>query len=474
MAEAPAEERPERAATYSKKHLRQLEQSALARRLREEGPAPLRAVFEGFAGEEQPSGSVMDPNAPGRRTVFPGSQLAGILADIPMPEKAMLLKAAPLAAIPLARREAIEQVSGRLVSPREGWLSEQLRNVPSTVKARVEETQRALKQPIEPWQPREYAFERGPIKEALEGFPGQTQTRFQRYEPKSKDLSFIDEIYTDPVNRNLIKQQIARGLSQGGETFYASLWPVYQEAMSRGIPRQVVDQWVHRVTTGSIRNSIYNEQAVGNLLHGMAQRDIPLTARNVAKEQREFKREFGARLPLMPVHTQGVRRQVEGLDPRTRMEQPQILLKQAFDYKVPTYSMQRSGDFGKSWVGDVHEARGETLGSRLHPYFAFKGRFEPEEYGRAEGHMLDIAGEMGLPGGMAQAGRWFGGGELTGLQSPRGDALDMLEKQVAYTMQLRGVPVTPHGVRDYTMKLITQGGYLAPWALKTRELPDVR
>ena len=81
---------------------------------------------------------------------------------------------------------------------------------------------------------------------------------------------------------------------------------------------------------------------------------------------------------------------------------------------------------------------------------------------------------MGTPGGMAQAGRWFGGGELTGLKSPRGDALDLLEKQAAYTLQGMGINPTPKVVRDYILNMIDTGeGVLMPW-FKGSPMPDVR
>ncbi len=88
--------------------------------------------------------------------------------------------------------------------------------------------------------------------------------------------------------------------------------------------------------------------------------------------------------------------------------------------------------------------------------------------------MLDIAQEMGIPGGMAQAGRWFGGGELTGLKSPRGDALDLLEKQAAYTLHGMGIKPTREAVRNYVLNMIDTGeGVLMPY-FKSTPLPDVR
>jgi hypothetical protein len=80
---------------------------------------------------------------------------------------------------------------------------------------------------------------------------------------------------------------------------------------------------------------------------------------------------------------------------------------------------------------------------------------------------------MSLPTRSAQAGRWFGGGELTGLLSPRGDSLDLLERKVAYTLHSQGQPTDPMSVRNYTMKLIQEGGDLLPWATDD-PMPDYR
>lgn len=370
----------------------------------------------------------------------------------------------------------MEQVYGTLDRSRyDDPMPVRKRNTPDVVQQRAQKAEEFLSQPTEPWVAREYAFPRASIRDALEGFPDVSQTRFQRYQPTERsDLSYIDEAYTDPRNRSLIKAQILRGLPLGGQTFYASYWPVVQEAEARGVPRAQIERWIEGVAPGSARNSIINENAVGNMLFNMNARGVPLTKENVAREMDQFRREFGVGLPLMDVHRIGVADVIEGGQSlRAKLLRDQTKAKDATEYKIPTYGVQKAGDFRHSWVGDTHEAAGETIGSRYHPYFAEAGGFNPAEYGRAESHMLDIAKELGIPGGMAQAGRWFGGGELTGLRSPRGDALDILEKQVAYTMKNRGLEVSPQSVRDYTIKLIREGGVLLPWFKKT-DMPDYR
>lgn len=350
---------------------------------------------------------------------------------------------------------------------------QRLQNTPEVVAERAEKARAFLEKPTEPWSPppaEKQAFDRSLIKDALEGFPGIEQTRFPRYQAPRAQTDYINEIYEDPANRELIKQQIKRGLPLGGETFYASLYPLKMAALERGIPASRFDQFVYETAPASARNSIMNEMAVGQFLRDMKARGLPLDEDTVTAEMANFKQKYGIGLPLMPIHREGVRNVIEGGLNLRDMVKADI----PTNYKIPTYGTQKAGDFGKSVVLDVHEAAGETQGSRFHPYFTEQGGFGPSEYGLAEGKMLDIAQELGIPGGMAQAGRWFGGGELTGLKSPRGDALDLLEKQAAYTMQGMGINPTPKAIRDYILNMVESGeGVLMPY-FKGTPMPDVR
>jgi hypothetical protein len=213
-----------------------------------------------------------------------------------------------------------------------------------------------------------------------------------------------------------------------------------------------------------------NEMAVGQFMRDMRARGLSLDEDTVKREMAAFKEKYGTGLPLMPVHREGVKNVLEGGQDLREMLKADI----PTNYKIPTYGTQKAGDFAKSMVLDVHESAGQTRGSPYHPYFTQQGGFGPTEYGAAENKMLGIAGELGIPGGMAQAGRWFGGGELTGLKSPRGDALDLLEKQAAYTLQGMGTTPTPRNIRNYILDMIEKGeGVLMPW-FKKEGMPDVR
>ena len=346
-------------------------------------------------------------------------------------------------------------------------------NTPEVVRERMRKANEFLDQPTEPWTPPKpelQAFDRSSIKDALEGFPGVEQSRFPRDKPSRANIEHVEELYSDPANRALIEKQIKRGLPLGGETFYASLYPVKQAVLEAGMPPSKFDQWIHSLAPASARNSIMNEMAVGQFMRDMNARGIPLTEENVAREMALYKEKFGIGLPLMPIHRQGVANVLEGGQNLRDMNLANI----PTNYKIPTYGTQKAGDFANSVVLDVHEAGGHTQGSRFHPYFNEQGGFGNTEYGAGEQGLLGIAKDLGIPGGMSQAGRWFGGGELTGLKSPRGDALDLLEKQVAYTLQQKGVQPNPANVRKEVLRQIETGeGDLLPWYRK-EGMPDVR
>jgi hypothetical protein len=351
---------------------------------------------------------------------------------------------------------------------------QKMRNTNKVVQDRIDEANRFLDQPTEAWTPPPpelQAFDRSLIKDALAGFPGVQQSTFPRDIPSRSSTSYVEELYEDPQNRELIKKQIMRGLPLGGETFYASLYPVKQATLEAGMAPDAFERWIYSLAPASARNSIMNEMAVGQFLRDMNAKGIPLTEANVLRGMEDFKNTYGMGLPLMPIHRQGVADVLEG----GRNLRDMSLANIPTNYKIPTYGTQKAGDFGGSVVLDVHEASGETLGSRYHPYFSEQGGFSNSEYHPGEQGMLSIARELGgLPGGMAQAGRWFGGGELTGLISPRGDALDLLEKQIAYTLHNQGRQANPANIRKEVLDQIRTGeGLILPWWTRGG-MPDYR
>jgi hypothetical protein len=163
-------------------------------------------------------------------------------------------------------KPAAEKMFGDLRPSRYSDLKmRRLQNTPDAVAKRVSDARSSLAQPTERWSPRDFGiFDRRLIKDALDGFPDVAQTYFPRSTPLRADLSHVDETYTNPLNRELIESQILRGLPLGGETFYASLWPVKVEAMSRGISAEVFDNWIFSVTPA--RRALDSERDCGGQL----------------------------------------------------------------------------------------------------------------------------------------------------------------------------------------------------------------
>lgn len=346
-----------------------------------------------------------------------------------------------------------------------------MRNTPAEAQKRAQKATDFLDQPApDRWIPEDYGiFDRSLIKDAMYGHPGVEQTSFPRNVAPRTDMSYVEDMYTDPVNRDIIRRSIIRGLPLGGETFYPSSYPLHVASQEAGHAPGTFDRWIDAVSPASAKNALYPEQAIGNMLVMMNAQGIPLTKENVAKFADLYQQKFGQRLPMMGSHVEGARKVLEG-----GLDLTDLIRNNLVDsYKIPTYSTNKKGNFARSWTGDTHEAQGETQGSRFHPYFSEQGGFGGNEYGPAERGFGGIADELSLPWGTAQAGRWYGGGELTGLKSPRGDLLDLIERQAAYTLHEMGQSTNPADVRKYVLDLMQGGGWLAPWSLKS-PMPDRR
>lgn len=139
--------------------------------------------------------------------------------------------------------------------------------------------------------------------------------------------------------------------------------------MERGIPAEKFDSWVHSIAPASARNSIMNEMAVGQAIRDAHARGSDLSPESLKADREAFRVKHGVGLPMMPIHETGVANVLKNninLREHSRANIPT-------NYKIPTYGAQKAGDFAHSWVGDVHEAAGETLGSQYHPYFKEAG-----------------------------------------------------------------------------------------------------
>ena len=89
-----------------------------------------------------------------------------------------------------------------------------------------------------------------------------------------------------------------------------------------------------------------------------------------------------------------------------------------------------------------------------------------QDYATLAQMYTDFARQKGLPtAGAAQAARWTGGWDKTGLISPPvGDFMSILEDAVKWSAQQRGMPDNPAGLRDYWSKIAAGDEFILPWA----------
>lgn len=76
----------------------------------------------------------------------------------------------------------------------------------------------------------------------------------------------------------------------------------------------------------------------------------------------------------------------------------------------------------------------------------------------------DIGKSMGLPSGRtAQAGRWLGGWDKTGLRTqPQGDFVQLLEDAILNSAKQRGLPTDPKSLREYWGRVTRGEDFIIP------------
>jgi hypothetical protein len=156
-------------------------------------------------------------------------------------------------------------------------------------------------------------------------------------------------------------------------------------------------------------------------------------------------------------------------------------------WKLPSYfeGRQGAGGFDVTQPGgtpalDTHERRRLLQGALDEPGVAkmFKALGVPTgpsdvlplrnalDYRDVSQLYSDAAQRFGLPTAQAaQAARWTGGFDMTGLQSPPyGDYIQLLEDAVAYSAQQRGMDDSPAALRKYMQRVLQGDEFIVPYA----------
>jgi len=332
------------------------------------------------------------------------------------------------------------------------------------VQQRRELANAVLSQPVEKWTPPANSLLDRSVMQSIPnvgGVAGIPQNTINRYVGPRADVSYLNTIAA-PENVDLIKQMIDRGLGATEGGFYKSFQPMKAALDEYGYAPDVFEKGLASGSFASARNKVAQENAIASFLMNMNRRGIDITPENILKEHDAFKALTGGGLSMMEGHTKPFAKYlVEGFPTGEKDVQ-----------KITSFFQNKLGNY-QPYVLDTHEAGGLPYATPYAPVFWKQGGFKDTEYGTVEKTAQNIAQQMGLDPGIAQEGRWFGLGELTGLKTGGGDWLDNYEKQAAYSAQQLGKQLTRKEQQKYVVDAFAGKERLLPW-YKDEPIPDVR
>lgn len=314
----------------------------------------------------------------------------------------------------------------------------------------------AMAKPVDIWTPNDRSsyFDRSLIKEAMNGHPGVPQTPIERISPtKRTNLAPAENLFSKD-NVELIKMQIDRGNKMGGQTYYPSTYPIRARYEELNGPITFKD-FVRANAATSPQAALPVNIPSATLLMYMKKRGIPTTWENVDMMAKDIKQRYGSGYFLGPSHVDNFNNAEAGL--LTGFEDGQ---------KIASYGTNLEGNF-RPYTIDTHETKGMSQGTAYFPYFDKQKGVNSREYGAIENQAQRIAESLGLPPANAQAARWFGGGELTGLRSPRGDYLNTLEDLIKFNAEKRGWDTSRPAMQGKINEVLSGDEFLVPYWRRT-------
>lgn len=295
------------------------------------------------------------------------------------------------------------------------------------------------------------------------GVPGVAQNDIVRYEAPRADLSHIESL-EDPANLERIRKATARGLLATDGGFYKSYQPMKAALDEMGYPPETFKDGLASGSFASAQNTVAAENAIQSLLMGMQRQGIPINEQTVTAAKAAFKANTGKGLTLMKGHYEPFAKYLTDGFP-SGSDQAQ---------KIASFFNNKMGNY-RPYTLDTHESAGLFLGTKDAPYWWTAGGMTKPEYGPVEKIVKEkVADQMGIDPGVAQEGRWFGLGELTGLKTGGGDWLDNFERQAAYSAHQLGKPMDRKSLRNYTVRAFAGDEVLLPWYSKNTPIPDYR
>lgn len=324
------------------------------------------------------------------------------------------------------------------------------------IRRRLDETEAAVSllernRPSGLWAP----YERGIFdRSGVQGEPGFRMLEGVNTMPPASGTPtpMLSELLDNRRLRNVLDRQANLGLGMGGEGFY-NLSPVRQSYGEMGGPVSFED-FVAASSAGSAQSPVPLELSNASILLYAQQHGISM--REAANRMLQmYPQSQGAW--IAPTHDVVFQRYLqEGI-----INPPSPA---SGSRKIAQYARQKLGESGGPGRGggtiDTHE--GKAL---LQPVGA--ERYDVRKTGAEYEQMADVYREggsrLGVPSESYQAGRWIGGGPLTGLVSPMGDYVQHLEDTLLWSAIQMGLPTDPASLRRYWERVAQGQDFILPF-----------
>lgn len=278
-------------------------------------------------------------------------------------------------------------------------------------------------------------------------------------EAQGKPNPLIDELMGLRRFEALHKRQAALGLPRGGLEWY-NLKPIansYDDMPGNFI----FEDFSQAGSAGSVQRGVPMEISNASILLFAKRNGItPKEAVEVMMKQYPMSQGTG----LMPVHgTLFDKYQTTGaINPSSPT---------AGTRKVAGFSRGKLGESvdpstpGPSRVAlDTHDQKATLFPLGLEGYM---NKLTAKEYDQIGQNYKRLASQMGLPDETTfQAGRWIGGGPMTGLRSPLGDYMETLAGMLLETARKTGKDTSPAGLRKLWRDVAQGNDFLLPYYRK--------
>lgn len=268
----------------------------------------------------------------------------------------------------------------------------------------------------------------------------------------------LAEALDNPKLLNVLARQVTRGLRFGGEGFY-NLKPLADAYEETSGPLKFRD-WVGASSAGSIQAPLPQEMANASIMLFAHQNGIPYEEA-IAELRRRYPM---AQKPwISGTHFKKFDDYLETgtIDPEGpasgARKVPQYFREKLGESMTPDELAATANPIGS--VVDTHESKAVLVPVGLERLI---DNMTGRQYDQVSDVYRVLAQKLGLPVETVQAGRWLGGGELTGLKSPRGDYVQGFEDALYKSATKAGKDLSRPALRRYRDDVLQGRDFILP------------